>query len=709
MKKANILATLLIKNKTYEVNIKLDEHTAYIDGGRFGDIKLNKTPLVTATVYNVKTKETVEISSVSGFEKIRYSDDKLYKKFYFENPENITGLTIVLDCYIDDGGLSWEIHVCNDSDEWSVMKVGYPVPEVTAPEYDLFLPYTCGKVVNDAGNARIDDNYNYLGLQITMGYFAAYGTTSGIYLGIEDELAAAKEFIIKSGEGSTSISANFFAINAGNSGNSFSAYGLSRWQYFKGDWYDATMIYADFVKKKAKWLPVINENGRIDTSDKFKDVAYWVSDYIPNNEYQRDNKPLNLSAGSDIYEKNYWYNAVIALQKELNVPIAYHVYNWHHIPFNIEYPHYLPAKDGFKEGLAELKKHEIYVFPYINSVSWEMYDAEGGYETNFENTGKNGAIIDFDGEVNIAHYPQTTRSGKTSRLAPMCPTFPKWHKIIGDVVENMEKDYDIDGVYFDEIAAHTPKPCFNKEHKHLPGGGNYWVEGYNLMMEKINAKKPKDHFYFTEGNAEAYIKDFDGFLCWVWLHNNDVPAFPAIYAGYVEMVGRLFGGKKKEDYDFFKYTLVKSFLYGQQLGWGKADLIYDGKRLNYLKNIVQFRYKFNKFFHSSRLLRPPVITCDKAPKVIPPAIWYTEDIEMEQVLCGAWQERAGKRIVIFVFNISEQDCCFKLTIPFKEYGIEQSQLDVNGFTVNRDKDVIKDKLSAESHKVYEFGINETNK
>ena len=116
-----------------------------------------------------------------------------------------------------------------------------------------------------------------------------------------------------------------------------------------------------------------------------------------------------------------------------------------------------------------------------------------------------------------------------------------------------------------------------------------------------------------------------------------------------------------------------------------------------------------KFFHSSRLLRPPVITCDKAPKVIPPAIWYTEDIEMEQVLCGAWQERAGKRIVIFVFNISEQDCCFKLTIPFKEYGIEQSQLDVNGFTVNRDKGVIKDKLSAESHKAYEFGISETNK
>ena len=168
-----------------------------------------------------------------------------------------------------------------------------------------------------------------------MQYYAVYSESGGIYLGVEDGRAAIKRFASSAGEGSFSLNCDFFAVNSGGAANSFELYGEARWQPFVGDWYDASMIYANFVRESAEWLP---ELGRPDTPERFRNNPFWICDYIPNSPYQRDNKPMSLSAGSDIYEADYWYSAPIRLQKELGVPIAYHVYNWHQIPFNIEYP-----------------------------------------------------------------------------------------------------------------------------------------------------------------------------------------------------------------------------------------------------------------------------------------------------------------------------------------------------------------------------------
>ena len=75
------------------------------------------------------------------------------------------------------------------------------------------------------------------------------------------------------------------------------------------------------------------------------------------------------------------------------MPIAYHVYNWHHIPFNVEYPHFLPAKPEFTENIKKLKDGGIYVMPYINAVSWDTEDIEGGHEINFKNCGKTAVFV----------------------------------------------------------------------------------------------------------------------------------------------------------------------------------------------------------------------------------------------------------------------------------------------------------------------------
>ena len=207
-----------------------------------------------------------------------------------------------------------------------------------------------------------------------MQYFAAYGKEGGIYLGAHDSKGYVKRTEIKTESGEGFIQILYPAEGANTPGNSFKMPGVFRWQYFEGDWYDATMIYKDFVLKNATWIPEINEMGRVDTCDKYLEIPFWICDYVPNSEYQRDNMPASISAGSDIYEKDYWYSAATKLKKELGTPVAYHVYNWHHIPFNVEYPHFMPPKEGTVEGFKKLRNEDIYIMPYINAVSWETED-----------------------------------------------------------------------------------------------------------------------------------------------------------------------------------------------------------------------------------------------------------------------------------------------------------------------------------------------
>ena len=74
-------------------------------------------------------------------------------------------------------------------------------------------------------------------------------------------------------------------------------------------------------------------------------------------------------------------------------------------------------------------------------------------------------------------------------------------------------------------------------------------------------------------------------------------------------------------------------------------MLFDTDRLSYLKQLVQLRYQYTSLFRSARMLRPPVVTCDAKPVVTSPALWFKDDLVMEQVLAGAWQARSGERLV----------------------------------------------------------------
>ena len=638
-----------------------DEGIDFADGV-LGDFTILPSPVFNMTLENL-FGETFSASSTDGWLVIRHLIKDSLIKLWFSNHKKFGDVTVVVTGKPDEKGFSWYVDVINESPDFSVVSVTYPIPKLAATPLHLFEPNGCGRVFMNTEKESFSYRHPYPHPYAAMQYMAAWSERQGVYFGIHDPKACMKKLAAVSENGEVLMSAEFHAIGAGNMQNSFSLGGYVRWQIFDGDWYDATLIYRDFVKNYAEWLPV---KGRPDTPDRFKEIGFWIADYIPNSESQRDARPMVLAAISEKFGSDYWFEAPIKLREELGVPVAYHVYNWHEIPFNINYPHFLPPRQKFLDGFKKLREGGVYVLPYINAVSWEKNDADEGFEENFENTGSRGAALKKDGSTYDVVYPQKKINGEDTVLVPMCPTFPRWHTLIGDVANALENEYDVDGVYFDEIAANEPYPCRNKSHAHLPGGGSYWSESYNLMMERITAKKKPDSFYFTEDNGEPYMKAFDGYLTWIWRFDNNVPAFTLVYAGYIQMVGRYTDGKNRDDDVFYRYHLAESLLFGQQLGWLNAHVVYNKPRLEFLKKIAKTRYENRKLFNEGHLLRPPTVKCDLVPVT-------SSDHTMRQVMAGVWQLDDNSRTAMICANISEEKATATFTLCPKEYGVDCPQ------------------------------------
>jgi len=687
--------------KDFKVSIDTNGHSLAVTGGNFEKMNIFPAPL-----FHLKLKSTADgsyktVSSESNWESVTVNGEGCEYCFLFVAPEGISGITVKFTATVGENELVWTGSLENESEEWSAMEMTYPTLSVGNEKFDLFTTETSGIVTKDVGNK----GYTYRGDPVySMQYFAAYGNTGGIYYGIHDPHPFMKRYDVKAQDGKADILVYQVGENGNLPKNSFMLAGKCVWRVLYGDWYDASREYARFVRNEAEWVPKIDENGRPDTPEAFKDIPFWVCDYIPNSPSQGNNKPMKLSAGSDIYDEGYWYNAVIELKEMLGVPIAYHVYNWHSNPFNVNYPHFMPAKDEFIKGLVELKKHGILVTPYINALSWETRDSfDGSFEVTFDNTGGALSVKNEDGSVLVSPYPQTHDDGVSVLLASTCPTTKTWQNIIKDVATEMESTLDIDGIYFDQISASHGSPCYDKTHGHPLGGGRHWCDGYRELMKPIIESKPEGAFYFSEDNTEEFMNLFDGFLTWRWLMNEAVPAFPAVYAGYVQMLGRNQLGEKKEDVEFFKCMLSKSFLYGQQLGWVKADLIYSEEKLRFLKTVVRERYKYSRLFNCSEMLRPPRIESSIAPKYTPAAMHFTEEVKMDQVYAGAWQHRAKDKTVVFIINSAKEDSEYKLSFNNNEYKLDTAALESQGFALSNDGTATKrGKISAESIISLEF-------
>ncbi|MBI5386067.1 MAG: hypothetical protein HZA90_15440 [Verrucomicrobia bacterium] len=611
------------------------------------------------TLRHTQTGEEVRLSSDRAWSEVAIRDGPGKDAFTLRwaKPQSATlgGLAVTARVRTDakQHRLAWSLDAQGQANPWSIWWVRFPQLALSTESSgsQLLLPQAAG-VLKPVGRERLSRFHGqypsgWMSMQLAALYDPAAGT--GLYFGLHDPVGATKDFFAESvgPRGSIRLAWEIPAPDMGRPGNRFTLSGEAVWQLLRGDWFDAALIYRDWARRESKWFPKLGAEGRADTPPWMRELSAWA---------QMGGTPKECVP------------RVLAFAKALGVPVGFHWYSWHQIPFDNDYPHYFPTKDGFADGVKELQAGGVHVMPYINGRLWDTHD-RGTNDFEFTRVARPAATKNTNGEPYVESYGSKESNGQPVRLAVMCPTTRTWRERQHDIVMRLFNECGVQGVYIDQIAAAKPELCFDATHGHPLGGGSWWNgQGYWPLLDRIRQDKPRDRMLTTECNAEPFLRWFDGYLTWHWQYDGQVPLFPAVYGGAVQMFGRAYRGGPTKDLAL-RMKATQQLVWGEQLGWLDPSVVREPENFAFFRDAVQLRWKLRRYFHAGQMARPPKLAGD-IPNVTADWQWSgVWPVTTPAVMTGAWHLPTEKRLVLLFANVSDQAITAPVQCDLREAGL----------------------------------------
>ncbi len=588
----------------------------------------------------------IQLSSLDGWENTHIAAEKNSVHLLFTSPsdKSLEGISVTVSCIAvaERNRVEWAMQVVNTCEKVAVMESSMARLHIVKPrDVSVFLPDACGITFDHVTERTYQKKLSYPSVNGTMQYAAFYSTESGsgIYFGVHDRVGSVKDILFDSFPSTQSARLywNQVVENAGQPRNSCSVPANEVWELFEGDWYDATEIYREWVLGNAHWIPEMDKDGRVGMPQWLKDTQLWsLSNYDENGKYAKLAKDM---------------------QKEFDVPMAMHLYLWHKIPFDNDYPHYFPVRERLGEHTRSLQEAGIPVMPYINGRLWDIRDV-GTEDVHFTKTAKPWAVKREDGGVVVEDYDSKESDGSNVLLAVMCPSSAVWQDKQQEINDRILNELSMDGVYLDQVSAAPAVPCYDQNHNHLPGGGSWWNMSYWNLLEHLLNVKTEGKIYTTECNAEPFMKHLDGLLTWINICGAQVPAFSQVYSGYVALFGRSFTGLTFNDFKKRKYErayvdILQSWLWGEQLGWISPSYYFSIEDREILVRAARARHKNTRFFSAGRMLRPPTIVGDSRYFAIG-SYMKSDDVIYSPVSGAAVWEYEDEKLLMLM-NIGDEE------------------------------------------------------
>ena len=449
-----------------------------------------------------------------------------------------------------------------------------------------------------------------------------------------------------------------------------------------GNWYDAALIYREWA-----WQQEWTKNNRLHSGKMNKwlpETDIWV--------WNRGRSDNVLTEAADLKE----------YLGDYNVSVLWHW--WHNGPYDDAFPEYLPPREGresFVKAVAEAKAKGINMTPYMNSIQWGE-SRKSWKELNIEQYVARKA----DGSTHAHAYNKFTGNP----ITPMCMSQEFWHDTYSGLCDTVVNDYGCTGVYMDQACLHYW--CYNPDHGHSVGGGNYWVKGYLKLVESVREKTAGNNPVLTgEGSGEDWMGHLDGFLTLEGsrermrgLSSADViPLFNAVYHEYAICFGN-FGGFTYPPYDEFwpqefrapntetllpaKYNTQLRMEQARTFVWGTQPMIVNYHafarkarpvEMRFIAELVAKRKQHKDYFQYGRMMRAPLLA-DNHTEEIDIAQMSTYGYKTEgtnlfphrkavpMLYSCAWRNSEGNILLAFV-NISEEEKETSFTINPIEMGL----------------------------------------
>ncbi len=605
-------------------------------------------PLFSLTARQMGSDTLLTVDSLSGWQTVDVCLQKPVYTLVCSGHASLPHVTVILTATAteEQDKLSWTVTLHSENKEYSLYECDYPILTFGAcSRTKVFFPYGCGEVYPSMRTFASRQNYPSYGA--SMEYMALWhtGAGRGLYYGLHDPAPAYKKLHYQKKENQAPfLKACMPLRDIDRSCNSQALEGACVWQLFDGDWYDAALLYKAFFEEHASWMPVMENGKRKDTPDWLRTNPHWWR------------KRMKWDEG--------FADELIQADTDLGLQSPVHLYDWFQIPYDTNYPHYFPAKDAFLPGMKRLQEKGIRVMPYINGRLWDTHD-KGKEDWQFTPIARPNCTKMRGDKPFLEVYPTSN-----IELAIMCPSTALWQEKQKSIMDTLFNTFGVDAIYIDQIGAAQAYPCEDSTHAHRAGGGTWWVESYRNLLDHARQTMPADACLSTECTSDPYMKDIQAYLSWIWIKNDQVPAFMVIYNGYVAVFGRnyLYAGDAVGQ-DIFA---AQSLTYGEQMGWILPETYQSLTHKEFYKKCVRARADLGDFFYDGTLLRSPAITDKiklKTTKIKSEA--YGGLLEHTATFSELWQRKDGKKLLLLVNAASKETApTLQADLPDGSYSLQ---------------------------------------
>ena len=526
-----------------------------------------------------------------------------------------------------DGAQEWRLSFDNRSKDWLLFGTEFPRLNCVTHdgEGDAMLP-DC-----DHG-ARLIRSRRAMPKPIRRGYLgyapmvsAFFIGSDGLYIAAEDPEARIKSFVI---EGEQNIRFDT-PVELGAEGPRYPVVLAP----LNGDWWSAARRYRDFALKQ-KWAARGPIKDMATYPRRICEIPLWI----------------NIHGHPDV-ASNVLMRAKTVFP-DFSTGLHWHL--WQHSGHDVNYPEYFPEQPGTKECIAFCESIGQEPMPYTNGRLWSA--ATAGYLV-----AEPFAVMRHDGSRNVEKYAPWTPP-----LAVMCPFRPEWQRVVRNFSGRILEELGAKSIFIDQIGAAMGCACYDPSHGHPVGGGTWWYDGYERVLEPIRRDyNAKGAFLTTEGSGEAYIGMVDGFLQVVQRTPEDVPFHNAVYSGYTTY---FCSPENNDDAPAaFRALQTRELLWGNALGWFLPDILDKPDKCAILRELCAFRQRNLDVLAYGNLLdelrftgkvgttayewlgrRPHFRLFDKAFKLPPSKFAAMTDV------IGNWWRTADGQVVLLAANLTDR-------------------------------------------------------
>ena len=479
--------------------------------------------------------------------------------------------------------LEYTLDIASKSQEAVIFKAGFPHLNLTSlnrgTDY-LVVPQAGGLLYENAAQRAITYSSIYPRMMTSMQCGAVYDKIGGIYFSPADPRGRVKDFLYETDTSETSVCIyNPVAFDPDRKPNRFAPQNFAVVEAFRGDWYDAGMLYRQELARTG--------------------AVWWRKD-LPNTDTPEWFRNNTLKMRGRFFPESRTADLILLRQ-------------YLEMPFFITYEHW---SEGLHEGSRLnpkvranwefivhanlLHRHGIRTSCYTNGRLWSTIDCHGE-SIFFPDKGLKGAVRDPAGKPVMESYGGMP-------CAVLCPTTEIYQKFMPEMVIRLTA-LGLSGCFIDQLGAARPVLCFSPHHGHQLNDPDSWnINGHRKAFLKVRnfwREKNMDAVMSTEDNSEHCVGLVDAMHPWRLMHDNQIPLHMLVYSGRTQYVCR--DPSNADGLSLYPKAAVQ-LIQGEQMGVFLPHDLTSASRSTfrrYLKRLMHLRFAICNFFNEGIMERAP--------------------------------------------------------------------------------------------------------